>query len=128
MSKKQGVKRTKQSQVDYHTRIQIEKAATIAVEREAAAKQALKIACVALNESEGLGFTRLCRFALTMQGIISDLNADPERTMYHIDNRLRKMGFPIDGVSISAPQGEDGQFYKLKDLPEEDQLVLELQT
>lgn len=51
------------SDVPLKDRLLVNKLTSIAQHRDHAALIALKLATVALNDTEGLGYTRLCRFA-----------------------------------------------------------------
>ncbi len=53
----------KRSEIPYVQRMQMERAEQMAWHRNDAARIAMQIACVALNNTEGLGYTRLVRFA-----------------------------------------------------------------
>lgn len=76
-------------------RMQQERQAAIAANREDAAQTALKIACVALNDTEGLGRKRICRFAQRLMLLVKEYYASPEEGEYHLNKRLEQMGFVI---------------------------------
>lgn len=81
-------------------RMQLQKQAEIAAHREDAAQTALKIACVALNDTEGLGFKRICRFALRLKSLTDEYYSSPEIGEHHLNKRLEAMGFTI------GPEGQ----------------------
>lgn len=55
------------SNIPYAERLRVNKLANIAAHRDDAHLTELKIALVSLNESEGLGYVRLSRFAKVQQ-------------------------------------------------------------
>lgn len=52
------------SDIPYRDRLLMDKLATVAEHRDHAALVAMKIATVALNDTEGMGYIRLSRFAM----------------------------------------------------------------
>lgn len=102
--------------IPYKDRLLMAKYNQIADHRNDAAKTALMLACVALNNTEGLGFDRLCRFAVEMQKLADEYyNAEPEQAHSQLTRRLEQMGFRIteDGRVIGQVPAEL--------LPEEEQ-------
>lgn len=89
-------------------RMQLQKQAEIAAHREDAAQTALKIACVALNDTEGLGFKRICRFAFRLKKLTDEYYASPEIGEHHLNKRLEAMGFTIgpEGQLLAEIPGE----------------------
>ena len=55
--------RFRNTDIPYAQRMLMQKCQTIAEHRDDAAKVALQVACVALNDTEGLGYQRLSKFA-----------------------------------------------------------------
>lgn len=96
--KKQSKPRFQRSDIPYSDRLLIQRMNTLAEHRNDAAYTALKLGCVALNESEGLGLFRLTRFARTLRGLIDEYYSDTEVGEVHLNQRLSQMGFVvIDG-------------------------------
>ena len=105
------------SQIPYAQRLQIRKAAEIKAQREDAVNTALKIACVSLNDTEGLGFVRLCRFATHLMELVDEYWEDPEVGEHHLNQRLESMGFQISEVGrMQAMEMPDGTYRKLGDV------------
>ena len=72
------------SQIPYAKRLQMQKEATIYNHREDAARTAMKVACVALNDTMGMGF-----------------------------QRLEEIGFQVgENGEVFTMQGPDGKFVK----------------
>jgi hypothetical protein len=101
--------------VTFAQRLQMEKAATIAAHRNEAAMVALQIACVALNDTEGLGYTRLTRFAKRLHELIAEYYNDTELGAVHLKTRLEQLGFIVkDGHMYAAENGETGSIVPTK--------------
>lgn len=102
--------RYQRSDIPYADRLLIERYDTVANHRNDAAATALKLACVALNETEGLGFVRLCRFARELRGLINEYYSDIEVGEAHLNERLASMGFIIMEGKLMVPvQKAEGQ-------------------
>lgn len=97
------------SDIPLPQRMKLERQAAIAAHREDAAQTALKIACVALNDTEGLGFKRICRFAMRLRELAAEYYTSPEENEAHLNKRLEQMGFII---------GSEGQMLAM--MPEEE--------
>ena len=91
------------SDIPYKDRLLMSKYRTIAQHRDDAAATALKIACVALSDTEGLGYTRLCRFADRLRELLEEYYKDPEIESAHLIARLRQLGFTVT---------DDGRMFK----------------
>lgn len=121
MSKKQRKKpqtghQPVRSDIPYAERLRMNKFRTIAEHRDDSAITALKVACVALNDTEGLGFDRLCRFALHLQDLMSAFYADPDTEEVKLNERLRKIGFYVDERGhLLVKRNQDGTVEKLKE-------------
>lgn len=116
------MKRTKakfqRSDIPYADRLLMQKHQMIAEHRNEAARIALQVACVALNDTEGLGYTRLSRFAKRLHELIQEYYEDPEVGDAHLMKRLEQLGFLIkDGKMLSAidENGEPVPVAKLKE-------------
>lgn len=98
------------SDIPYVQRKQMEKCATIKAHRDEAAAIALQVACVALNDTEGLGYLRLSRFAKRLQELIREYYEDPEVGAAHLKTRLEQLGFVVkDGRMYAVENSETGE-------------------
>ena len=96
-------------QLPYAQQLQKQKRAEIDAHREEAAQTALKLACVALNDTEGLGFHRLSRFAVHLMELVDEYYSDPELGESRLNRRLQQMGFEIGPTGgIQAHQDGNG--------------------
>lgn len=88
----------------------IQKRQNIAEHRNEAARIALQVACVALNDTEGLGYVRLSRFAKRLHELIQEYYEDPVMGDAHLMKRLEQLGFLIkDGQMLAATDVETGE-------------------
>lgn len=102
-------KRTAQG-VPYAVELQRRKQAELQAYGEQTAQTALKLACVALNDTEGLGFYRLSRFAQHLLELVEWYYKDPELTEHQLNRRLEQMGFIISETGgVQAYADENGQ-------------------
>lgn len=99
-------KKRERSDVPYAVRLQAKKYAETKAQRDDAVMVALQVACVALNDTEGLGYVRLSRFAKRLQELMREFYADREVQEVHLAKRLEQMGFVV----------ENGRMYCLEDL------------
>ena len=103
------------SQIPYAQRLQMQKQEMIYQQREDAARTAMKVACVALNDTEGLGFQRLARFGARFNELITEYYEDPEVQEVHLTQRLQQIGFTVgDQGQVYAMKGPDGVFHKME--------------
>jgi hypothetical protein len=104
-------KKFQRSDIPYKDRLLMRKHQEIAAHREDAARIALKIACVALNDTEGLGFIRINRFADRLHELLREYYADPDLEEVHLNTRLEQMGFLInrEGHMIALRDAVTGQ-------------------
>lgn len=106
-------KKTAPAQLPYAVRLQQRKAKEIGDERQDAAETVIKLACLALNETEGLGFYRLSRFAVKLMENVKEFYADRERMEYWVNKRLCDMGFEIsDRGTVLANVDAQGDYIK----------------
>lgn len=99
------------SDIPYAQRILMEKHQTVAAHRNEAAMVALQVACVALNDTEGLGYQRLSRFAKRLQELIKEYYEDPDVGAAHPKTRLEQLGFIVkDGHMFCVEDTSTGQF------------------
>lgn len=97
------------SDIPYKDRLLMQKYQNIADHRNEAALVALSLACVALNNTEGLGLVRLTRFAKELQGLIDEFYADPEVGAVHLQKRLEQIGFVIRDGRLFVLEGMEGK-------------------
>lgn len=108
------------SDIPYAERLLMQKRQQISAHRNDAAMIALQVACVALNDTEGLGYTRLSRFAKRLQELIKEYYEDPEIGSAHLKTRLEQLGFIVkDGHMFGAENAETGEIVPTKLLQEE---------
>ena len=106
---KRGKQKFQRSDIPYAERLLMQKYQMIADHRNEAARIALQVACVALNDTEGLGYTRLSRFAKRLQELIQEYYEDPVVGDAHLMKRLEQLGFLIkDGKMLAATDAETG--------------------
>lgn len=99
------------SDIPYKDRLMVNQFANIAQHRDHSALVANKVGMVALNDTEGLGYLRLSRFAKRYHFLNEEYYQDPEYQEAKLDQRLRQLGFLV----------EDGRVYCAED--EEDNIV-----
>lgn len=104
--------------IPYSQRMQMQRVQEIQQHRDDAATTALKIALVALNDTEKLGFTRLCRFAMRIRELNNAYQKDPELEGTHLNSRLEKIGFQIgeNGGVLAYEDPETGTLRKIRDV------------
>lgn len=114
MSKKKMAVR---SDVPYAVRLQMQKYAEIKQHRDEAARIALQLACIALNDTEGLGIVRISRFAKKLHALIDEYYEDTEVGEVHVQQRLRSMGFVMENGRMFALEDQDGNIVRADRLP-----------
>lgn len=119
MSKKQHKpqpgRKPVRSDIPYRDRLLMDRCRTIADHRDDSAITTLKVACVALNDTEGLGFERILRFAQRFQILIEQYYANPEQEGVHLDERLRKIGFLVQDGRVLVARDENGRAMKVRE-------------
>lgn len=110
------------SDIPYADRLLYQRFNTLKEHRDDAARTALKLACVALNDTEGLGYWRLVRFAERQQQLTLEYYADPEVQEAHLNERLTQIGFVCRDGRLLGAVDKDGKPVKASELPEEDVL------
>lgn len=105
-------KKHERSDIPYALRLQMNKVRQVSDHRDDAARVALKVAMVALNDTEGLGYVRLSRFAKRLQELLKLYYEDREVQDVHLDERLREMGFRVEGGRVFALEDSEGNFVK----------------
>lgn len=104
MTKKAKFQRT---DIPYKDRLLMNRFTTVAQHRDHAALTAMKIATVALNDTEGMGYVRLARFAKRQQELTEEYYTDPEYQEVKLNQRLEQMGFKVvDGRLFGAVDAE----------------------
>lgn len=101
-------KRFQRSDIPYADRLLMERHQKIADHRNEAARIAMMVACVSLNDTEGLGYMRLSRFAKHFHEQIQEYYSDPEVGEAHLKTRLEQMGFMVVDGKMYAVQDENG--------------------
>lgn len=104
-TKSKGVQR---SDIPYKDRLMVNQFANIAQHRDHSALVANKVGMVALNDTEGLGYLRLSRFAKRYHFLNEEYYKDPEYQEAKLDQRLRQLGFLVeDGRVFCAEDDND---------------------
>ena len=88
--------RFQRSDIPFADRMLMQKYDSIREHRDEAARNALHLACVALNDTEGLGLKRHSKFAQRLRELIQEFYSDPEVGQVHLEKRLRQLGFKIE--------------------------------
>ena len=104
----QQARRFGRTDIPYKDRLLMDKMRSIADHRDDAARIALKVATVALNDTEGLGYLRLTRFAMHLQKLMEEYYSDPEYQEEKLNQRLRSMGFLVEDGRIYSASDEGG--------------------
>lgn len=102
------------SDIPYKDRLLMQKYQNIAAHRDEAAKVALQVACVALNDTEGLGYHRLSRFARRLQELIKEYYEDTEVGEVHLKTRLEQLGFIVENGHMFAVENSSGDIVPKK--------------
>ncbi len=108
------------SDIPYAQRLQMQKFQQIADQRDDAARIAMQVACVALNDTEGLGYMRLSRFARRLHELIREYYEDREVGDAHLKTRLEQMGFIVKDGRMLIVEKESGEVVHPKSLSEGD--------
>ena len=104
------------SDIPYAERLRMNKLAGIAAHRDDAHLTELKIALVSLNESEGLGYVRLSRFAQVQQKNRDKYYSDPEYMSEKLDQAVRQLGFVVEDGRLICAVDDDGRIVPTKNL------------
>ncbi len=111
-SKHRGGNKTRFARTDipYADRLLMQQYRTTAAQRDDAAAKALKLALIALNNSEGMGYVRLARFADAFRSVCDEYYAERlEVGDAHIDARLEQMGFLVRDGHVYVVEDDDGK-------------------
>lgn len=106
----------KRSDIPMKDRLLMNKFATVAEHRDHAALTAMKIATVALNNTEGMGYLRLARFAKEQQKLTEEYYTDPEYQEEKLNQRLEQLGFRVVNGRLYGALDEDGNIVSTKNL------------
>lgn len=96
------------SDIPYKDRLLMNQYANVADHRDHAARTALKIATVALNDTERMAYLRLARFAKRQQALTEVYYTDPVYQEAKLDERLEGMGFEVVNGRIFGATDEEG--------------------
>ena len=99
------------SDIPYRDRLLMDKLATVAEHRDHAALVAMKIATVALNDTEGMGYVRLSRFAMRQMELTRDDYQEEK-----LNQRLIQLGFLIKDGKMYGALDENNNIVPTKDL------------
>ena len=108
----------RRSDITYKDRLLMNKFNSIAEHRDHAALTAMKIATVALNNTEGMGYFRLARFAKEQQKLTEEYYMDPEYQEAKLNQRLEQLGFKIVNGRLFGAVDEEGKTVPTKLLEE----------
>ena len=100
-------------------RLLVNKFSSIAMHRDHAALTAMKIATVALNDTEKMGYMRLARFAKRQQELTEEYYSDPDYMEEKLNQRLEQMGFKVgENGRLFGAVDEDGNTVPVKMMEE----------
>lgn len=108
------------SDIPYKDRLLMNKFTSIAQHRDHAALTAMKIATVALNNTEKMGYIRLARFAKEQQRLTEEYYTDPEYQEEKLNQRLEQMGFRVVDGRLLGAVDKDGNTVPVKMLEDAD--------
>lgn len=115
MSKKTKPK-FQRSDIPLKDRLLMNKFSTVAEHRDHAALTAMKIATVALNDTEGMGYMRLARFAKHQQSLTEEYYSDPEYMEEKLNQRLEQLGFKVVNGRLFGAVDDEGNTVPTKGL------------
>ena len=104
------------SDIPMKDRLLMNKFATVAQHRDHAALTAMKIATLALNRTEGMGYFRLARFAKEQQRMTEEYYTDPEYYEVKLNQGLEQLGFKIKDGRLFGAVDEEGNTVSTKNL------------
>ena len=106
----------RRSDIPMKDRLLMNKFATIAEHRDHAALTAMKIATLALNRTEGMGYFRLARFAKEQQKMTEEYYSDPEYYEVKLNQGLEQLGFVIRNGRIFGAVDDEGHTVSTKEM------------
>lgn len=104
------------SDIPLKDRLLMNKFSTVAEHRDHAALTAMKIATVALNDTEGMGYMRLARFAKHQQALTEEYYSDPEYMEEKLNQRLEQLGFKVVNSRLFGAVDDEGNTVPTKGL------------
>lgn len=104
------------SDIPLKDRLLMNKFSTVAEHRDHAALTAMKIATVALNDTEGMGYMRLARFAKHQQALTEEYYSDPEYMEEKLNQRLEQLGFKVVNGRLFGAVDDEGNAVPTKGL------------
>lgn len=104
------------SDIPYKDRLLMNQYTTVAEHRDHAALVAMKIATVALNDTEGMGYMRLSRFAKHQEELTELYYTDPEYQEQKLNERLQQLGFKVVNGRLYGAVDQDGNTVPTKNL------------
>lgn len=102
------------SDIPLKDRLLMNKFSSIAEHRDHAALTAMKIATVALNDTEGMGYMRLARFAKRQQALTEEYYSDPEYMEEKLNQRLEQLGFKVVNGRLFGAVDDEGNTVSTK--------------
>ena len=106
----------RRSDIPMKDRLLMNKFATVAEHRDHAALTEMKIATVALNNTEGMGYFRLARLAREQQKLTEEYYTDPEYQEEKLNQRLTQLGFKVVNGRLYGAVDENGNTVSTKEL------------
>lgn len=76
----------------------------------------MKIATLALNRTEGMGYFRLARFAKEQQKMTEEYYSDPEYYEVKLNQGLEQLGFVIRNGRIFGAVDDEGHTVSTKEM------------
>ena len=104
------------SDIPLKDRLLMNKFSTVAEHRDHAGLTAMKIATVALNDTEGMGYMRLARFAKHQQALTEEYYSDPEYMEEKLNQRLEQLGFKVVNGRLFGAVDDEGNTVPTKGL------------
>ncbi len=102
------------SDIPFKDRLLMDRFNTVAEHRDHAALTAMKIATVALNDTEKMGYMTLARFARHQQELTELYYTNPEYQEVKLNERLLGMGFAVRNGRLYGFKDEEGNTVKEK--------------
>lgn len=106
----------RRSDIPMKDRLLMNKFATVAEHRDHAARTAMKIATLALNRTEGMGYFRLARFAKEQQKMTEEYYSDPEYYEVKLNQGLEQLGFKVVDGRLYGAVDDEGNTVPTKEL------------
>ena len=95
--------------IPYKDRLLLDKYRKIEEHREDAARVALKVMFVKLNDMEGFGYGKLMKVGEEVRLGIREYYEDPELNEARLNRRLEQIGFRCEGSHVRAALDGDGK-------------------